>query len=105
MTESERLFARELEILFRKTNIRELQKLFVFLRALHEALWQLFFNGRKPLLQQLRYSIARIRSVPSPAIPAGAVQGRIIHEAEGFLLSASCAVQDTIERKREVPKA
>lgn len=35
--------------LFAKTNIRELQHVFAFLGSLHEALWQLFFNGRRPV--------------------------------------------------------
>jgi hypothetical protein len=39
----------ETHALFTKTNIRELQRMLTFLRSLHQALWQLFFNGHKPL--------------------------------------------------------
>jgi AbiU2 len=35
----------------------ELQRMFAFLSSLYEALWQLFFNGRKPVLRPQRYSV------------------------------------------------
>ena len=79
----------ETAALWGKTNIRELQRLFAFLRSLHEALWQLFFNGRKPVLRPSRYSVKRMRDLPSPAMRGKPVQERITHEAEQFLTSAS----------------
>ena len=63
--------------LFAKTNIRELQKMLAFLGSLYEALWQLFFNGRKPVLR------------PSPP----AMQERITREAEQFLRSVAARPQ------------
>lgn len=79
--------------LFGKTNIRELQRLLAFLGSLHEALWQLFFNGRRPVLSPRRYSVRRMRDLPSPAERRRAVQERITHEAEQFLISAASAAQ------------
>jgi len=76
--------------LYAKTNIRELQRLLVFLSSLHEALWQLFFNGRKPILQPRRYSVRRMRDLPSPAERGRGIQERITHEAEMFLMTAEC---------------
>jgi hypothetical protein len=38
----------EINGMFAKTNIEEMKALFGFLHALHEALWELFNNGRKP---------------------------------------------------------
>jgi hypothetical protein len=73
--------------LFAQTNIRELQRLFAFLGSLYEALWQLFFNGRKPVLRPLRYSTKRMRDLPSPSPKA--VQEKITHEVETFLRAAS----------------
>ena len=61
----------DIDALFAKTNIQELKEILAFLGKLYEALWQLFFNGRKPVLR------------PSPP----AVQERITHEAEQFLRS------------------
>jgi AbiU2 len=71
--------------LFAKTNIRELQHMLVFLNSLHDALWQLYFNGRKPALRPRRYSVKRIRDLPSPDWKRKGVQERITHEAEAFL--------------------
>ena len=79
--------------LFAKTNIRELQRMLVFLGSLHDALWQLFFNGRKPILQPGRYSLTRMRDQPSPAEQRRGVQERITHETEAFLTAAAAAAQ------------
>lgn len=79
--------------LFQKTNIRELQKLFAFLGAFHEALWQMFFNGQKPLLQPQRYSVARIRDLPSPAARQRGGHERIVHETENMLHCLADVVQ------------
>jgi hypothetical protein len=79
----------EIAALFGKTNIRELQRVFAFLGSLYEALWQLFFNGRKPVLRPLRYSVKRIRAQPSPAATHKTVQEKITHEAEHFLKGAA----------------
>ena len=82
--------------LFAKTNVRELQRLLVFFSALHEALWQLFFNGRKPTLQPRRYSMQRMRDLPSPAERGKDVQERITLEAEQFLMAAASTAPQRI---------
>lgn len=73
--------------LFAKTNIRELQQMLVFLRRLHEALWQLFFNGYKPTLRPARYSVNRMREQPSPEPSQHQLQERLTHETEILLQS------------------
>lgn len=77
----------QIDALFGKTNIRELQRMLSFLRSLYEALWQLFNNGRKPVLRPNRYSLKKMRDVPTPEPRSKALQERIIYEAEGFLTS------------------
>jgi hypothetical protein len=77
----------EIADLFRKTNTRELQQLFAFLCWLYEVLWELFFNGSKPVLRPLRYSVKRLRFTR----PQG-VHEKITHEVEQFLRSASALV-------------
>jgi hypothetical protein len=79
----------EVAALFPRTNIREMQRLFVFLLQLHQALQQLFLNGTKPVLRRFRYSAQRIKRRPSPAIPGDAVHERITMEAEQALLGTS----------------
>jgi hypothetical protein len=73
--------------LFAKTNIRELQQLLVFLRRIHEALWQLFFNGNKPTLRPARYSVNRMREQPSPSPRRAQLQEWLTHEAEQLVRS------------------
>ncbi len=75
--------------LFGKTNIRELQRMFAFLNSLYEALWQSFVNGGRLVLRPLRYSVKRMRALPSPGTGRWATQERITHEVTEFLLSAS----------------
>lgn len=75
------------DALFAKTNIRELQQLLTFLRRLHEALWQLFFNGYKPTLRPARYSVKRMREQPSPEPGRAQLQERLALEVEQLLRS------------------
>lgn len=83
----------DVQSLFGKTNIRELQQLLIFLRRLHEALWQLYHNGRKPTLLPARYSVKRITEQPSPEHRGRALQERLTHEIEGFLKTAANGAQ------------
>lgn len=75
--------------LFAKTNIRELQRLLVFFSRLYVALWQPFFNGKKPTLRPRRYSLKRMRDLPSPPEIGRSVHERIAHETEQFLTAAA----------------
>lgn len=79
----------EIEELFKRTNVRELQRLFSTLGSFYHALWQLFHNGHKPVLRPRRYSVRQIRAFPSPAIGNTEIQEKIIHETEKFLLAAA----------------
>ena len=36
--------------LFKKTNTEEIQKILIFLMKFYRALWELYYNGRKPIL-------------------------------------------------------
>ena len=90
----------EIDALFAKTNIRELQRMFAFLGSLHEALWHLFFNGRKPVLRPQRYSVKRIRDLPSPARQTNAVQERIIYEAEQCFVALAGVTQHGTDGER-----
>jgi hypothetical protein len=68
--------------LFKKTKIEEMKALFAFLHALHEALWELLFNGREPTLK-----IGDFVLPPAPKI-SGQSQNpgeEIAHEIAEFL--------------------
>lgn len=45
------------DALFGKTQLGELQRLVLSLRAFHEVLWQLYHNGRKPTIRVGKYSV------------------------------------------------
>ena len=75
--------------LFAKTNIREMQRMLLFLRQLHETLWELFNNGFRPVLRPQRYSVRSIRARPSRIGSSRNVQETIVKEAEYFLLAAA----------------
>jgi len=47
--------------LFSKTNLHELQRLVLSMNELHEALWQLYINGRRPLFRRIAYTIAALQ--------------------------------------------
>lgn len=71
--------------LFAQTNIPEMQKLLTFLNRLHEALWQLFHNGRKPTLRPMKYSIRSImNNVQPPEWQSGYVQELVVRETQKF---------------------
>jgi hypothetical protein len=82
----------EIDALFAQTNVGELQKLFTFLARLHEVLWQLFYNGRRPVFRPERYSTKHILSRPSPTHKQPNTQERIAREAQHVLRSL---VRDT----------
>ena len=84
--------------LFANTNIKELQQLLVFLRRLHEALWQLFFNGAKPALRPARYSLNQMLRLPSPSPKQAQLQERLAHETKSLLHSLAEAPNPSIER-------
>jgi hypothetical protein len=85
----------EVDALFSKTKVQEIQRLFAFLLSLHDSLWELFYNGRKPVLRPVRYSVKRIRDLPSPQGGRNSVQETIIHEIEKFLLKAARKSDDS----------
>ena len=69
---------------FRKTRIRELERLFIFLNQLYEALWELFHNGRKPVLRPMRYSINMIRKRRKRALDESTIQEQMVNDVKDF---------------------
>ncbi|MPZ37176.1 MAG: hypothetical protein GEU95_03785 [Rhizobiales bacterium] len=75
--------------LFARTNIREMQRMLTFLMSLYDALWQLFFNGHRPVLRPRKYSVARMRARAMKDAKGGHVHERLVYEAERYLSAAS----------------
>ena len=58
------------QLLFADAKVRDLWRIVLFLRQLHEALWDLYHNGRKPRFRAMRYSIpAMFRRPPVGSSP------------------------------------
>jgi hypothetical protein len=81
--------AADVSALFARTNIRELERMLIFLMSLYNALWQLFVNGNRPALRPHRYSVNRMRHRAAKNVKGNSVHERLIYEAERFLGAAS----------------
>jgi len=79
------------EALFATTTIRELQQILTSLMRIHDALWQLFVNGNRPVLRPVRYSVKRMQHMPAPEWQSQGVHERITTEATRFLREAARA--------------
>jgi hypothetical protein len=79
----------EIGALFAKTNIDELQRLVTFTGSLYDAMWELYVNGRKPVVRPRRYSVRAMHRRPTPSRRSSKVQERITLEVARFLLNAA----------------
>jgi hypothetical protein len=81
----------DLTAAFANANIRRLGRLLVFLDQLQDALWQLFMNGRKPVLRPTRHSGQQILKSPLPKglLRSQDAQEWITRETEKFLKHVS----------------
>lgn len=55
---------KEVSSLFGRGLVKDLWRLTTFLQQLHEVLWELFHNGRKPRFRPMRYSVAAMFDKP-----------------------------------------
>ena len=81
--------ATQISALFARTNIREMQRMLLFCLSLYDALWQLFVNGKKPVLRSRKISVDRIRKRGVRHGRSNAVHERIVEEAQAFLEAAA----------------
>jgi signal transduction histidine kinase len=83
--------------LFAKVSLPEIQQVLVFLRRLHQALWNLLFNGQKPVLRPARYSVTQMLAQPRPY--STSLQERLTRETAEFLKSTASAVASAPTRR------
>lgn len=81
--------AGQVSALFAKTNIREMQRMLLFLFSLHGALQQLFDNGKKPVLRPRRMSVNRMLKRPPGKGGSNNIHERVVEEAQTFLTAAA----------------
>jgi len=92
----------DVQTLFSKTGIDELQEIFRFLNDLHKALWELLYNGKKPLLCPMRDSLGSIKQERKSEWQGQSVQDVIVGETKDFFTVLVGAPQrDSKEKQRE----
>jgi hypothetical protein len=79
---------KDVQALFKRTNVREMQKILIFLSQLHEALLELYQNGRKPILRPACYSVKGIRRRLSHGERGPTLVKWVTNEIEVFLKTA-----------------
>lgn len=81
---SEFLDVSDIKKLWNRTRIGELEKVFVFLNKLYESLWELFHNGKKPILHPMRYSVFSITKKRRSDWQSRGVHEKIVAETQDF---------------------
>ena len=82
----------DVDALFAKTQIGELKDMFVFLNRLHSCLWELFWNGRKPILRQQPHSVRKMIANHKPEWSSKKIQ-------EHIAADTACVLKALEERK------
>ncbi|MCX7009021.1 MAG: hypothetical protein NTY53_17530 [Kiritimatiellaeota bacterium] len=85
--------------LFSMVNTRTFQQLLVFLNRLHETLWQLYHNGRKPVLKPMPYSAGRMVKTHMKTWQRRTIQQLVVKDTQEFLESIerpSAAKKETV---------
>ena len=72
------LTQQQLDELFGQTSYRELEKLFAFLDSFYRALWQLYFNGRRPVLRHRRRSLIQMFATADQPGALGRTAGEMV---------------------------
>ncbi|MEW5982204.1 MAG: hypothetical protein AB1806_07515 [Acidobacteriota bacterium] len=75
----------EIQRLISRTNVREIERLLLFLMRVYESLWHLFMNGRKPTLRALRCSVKPSGELTLPRRSFVGVHRRMARETEDLL--------------------
>lgn len=74
----------DIQALTSKTRVDELERLFVFLNKLYEALLGMYHNGHKPVLRSMPYSLRCIRKKERCKYMSIRVHEMIVNEAREF---------------------
>lgn len=80
--------------LYSNVRIREIEHMLVFLKKLQLALWELFHNGRKPVLRPMPYAGSRmLKGARSSSRSMEHVHRRIIEEARDALQALKAGIE------------
>jgi len=90
----------ELAPIVAKTNVRELERLVLFLLRFYESMWHLYMNGRKPTLGRLRHTISREGRLSLPRRSARDVHRQMVFETKNVLLGAAAQQAAALDGRR-----
>jgi len=93
----------ELAALYAKTNIRDLERLLVFLNRFHSALWEMFYNGRRPRLRPMRFSTRSLARKKLADLRRHAVHEDIVSQTRECLAIFTAAVSARRRERRRIP--
>lgn len=88
----------EVQKLFAKINTSEMQDLSTFPKRLHTCLWELFYNGREPVLRPMEHSINAMRMAKTPDWQSKPVQEHMVRETENFFRIISAVPNQEMHR-------
>jgi hypothetical protein len=63
-----------------KTRIRDFEKLIVFLNQLHKVLWEMYYNGERPALRPMPYSVRSLAAKKLKDLRDGPTHEHIVVE-------------------------
>ena len=66
--------------MLQKTRIRDFEKLIVFLNQLHKVLWEVYYNGERPALRPMPYSVRSLAAKKLKDLPDGSTHEHIVAE-------------------------
>lgn len=71
--------------MFQKTRIRDFERLIVFLNQLHDAVWNLYYNGEHAALRPMAYSVKRLVAKKLGELSRARTQEHIVAETRKCL--------------------
>jgi hypothetical protein len=87
--------------MFQKTRIRDFEKLIVFLNQLHTVLWEMYYNGQRPALRPMPYSVRSLAAKKLKDLRDGPTHEHIVAETRmcmALITQAAKALPKTARR-------
>jgi hypothetical protein len=95
----------EVSALFARGTVRELWRMSTFLLQLHDVLWELLYNGKRPRFRTIRYSVKAIFDAPSQSSQVHESIVKEVKDLMRFLESATPnqRIHRTVQQRRFAP--
>ena len=91
----------QISALFQKAQSRDLERLILFLNQLEKALWEMLYNGRRPTLRPMPYSVRNLVRRRFNGLANGTVQERIVLDTKRCLRELTAGPNQRMQPTRE----